>query len=101
MRVSFALALCAALWTIAALCPPSALQAAVPYLPLLRLVAGVAVVADARRLRLERYATGIGTRAIVWFALAVLEPAVVLPWYLTVRERVCSGLTPLRVAAVT
>ena len=73
------------------------LAAAVPYLPWLRLVVGAVVVADARRVGIARYATGLGTRDIVWFAVAALWPIVALPWYLTVRGCVRAGLTPVRV----
>lgn len=96
MRVSLALTLCAALVAVVSLVPNPMLTAAVPYLPWLRLVAGAVVVADARRVGIARYATGLGTRGIVWFAVAALWPIVALPWYLTVRERVRAGLTPLR-----
>ena len=96
MRVSIALLLCALLVAVVVLSPPDALQAAAPYARWLNLVAGGVVVADARRIGLARYATGIGTRPLVWFALVALWPAIVLPWYLTVRERVRAGLTPLR-----
>jgi hypothetical protein len=96
VRLSIALVLCAALVATMSFVPPRALQAAAPHVAWLRLLAGAAVVADARRLGLARYATGLGTNALVWFALASLWPAVVLPWYLTVRECVRSGLTPVR-----
>ena len=79
-----------------ALSPAAALRAAAPHLPWLRLLAGALLVADARRLGLARYATGLGTWSVVWFALGALWPIVTLPWYLTVRERVRAGLTPLR-----
>jgi uncharacterized membrane protein (GlpM family) len=97
VRLYIALALCAALVAVVSLVPKPMIAAAVPYFPWLRLVAGAVVVADARRIGIARYATGLGTRGIVWFAVAALWPIVALPWYLTVRERVRAGLTPLRV----
>lgn len=99
MRPWIAVVACAALAGLVSIVPSIALLAAVPHLPWLRLGAGILLLIDARRIRLEQYASGLGTHRIVWFLLAAAWPIVVLPWYLTVRERIQAGLTPLRAVA--
>jgi len=52
------------------------------------------VVYDARRLELRRYQTSLAWHPLWVFVLVVIFPFIVVPWYLTVRERVLQGQVP-------
>jgi hypothetical protein len=100
MRVWLAVAICVALTGIVAVLPASVVLGLVPRFGVLRLpvvaLIGAIVAADAHRLRVRDYATSFGFHPAWLWLLAALWPLVVVPWYITVRERIVTGRTPRR-----
>jgi hypothetical protein len=81
---------------LVAVTPRHIALAAMPYFTLLTLPLAGWVVYDARRIRLREYQSSLAWHPAVVFLLVALWPVVVVPWYLTVRERVLAGQTPRR-----
>ena len=96
MRVRIAIVCCALLAGLAASVPRDVLVGSLAYLRWVHVFVGVAIVVDARRLRLSDYAAGLGRRNwILWVAL-IGWPLVAVPWYLTLREWIRAGRMPRR-----
>ena len=75
---------------------PTDAEAVLPYLAAIPLILASWVVVDARRIRLRQYQTSLAWHPALLFVLAALIPIAVVPWYLTVRERILGGRTPLK-----
>ena len=99
MRVWIAVVCCACLAGLAASVPRDVLAGSLGYLRLIHLLVGIAIVLDARRIRLSEYATGSGRRNWIFWLVLLGWPFVAVPWYLTLREWIRAGRLPRRAAA--
>ena len=86
-----------AMVALVAVTPKEVALALLPYFVLLALPLAAWVVYDAHRIRLRDYQSSLAWHPAVVFLLVALWPVVVVPWYLTVRDRVLAGETPRRI----
>jgi hypothetical protein len=56
------------------------------------------VAFDSRRIRIAEYHSSLAYRPLTLFLIAASSPVIVVPWYLTARDLIKSGLTPRRVS---
>ncbi len=56
------------------------------------------VAFDSKRIQITEYHTSLAYRPLTLFLLAASSPAIVVPWYLTVRDFIKAGRTPRRVS---
>ncbi len=68
-------------------------------IPSLILAAWVAF--DSRRIRIVEYHSSLSYRPLTLFLIAAAAPVIVVPWYLTARDLIKSGLTPRRGSAAS
>ena len=98
MRVWIAVVCCVLVAGLAASVPRDVLAGSLAYVRWVHLLVVVAIIVDARRVRLSDYAAGLGTRNwVLWVAL-LGWPLVAVPWYLTLREWIRAGRMPRRAA---
>lgn len=99
MRVWIAIVCCLMLAGLAASVPRDVFAGSLAYVRWLRVIVAVAVVVDARRIRLSDYAAGLGTHNWVFWVALVGWPLVAVPWYLTLREWIRADRIPRRAGA--
>ena len=66
------------------------------WLSLIALPFATWVAVDSRRIQITQYHTSLAYRPLTLFFLAATSPAIVVPWYLTVRDMIKAGQTPRR-----
>jgi len=59
------------------------------------------VAFDSRRIRIVEFHSSLSYRPLTLFFIAATAPVIVVPWYLTARDLIKSGLTPRRVSAAS
>ncbi len=59
------------------------------------------VAFDSRRIRIVEFHSSLSYRPLTLFLIAATAPVIVVPWYLTARDLIKSGLTPRRVSAAS
>lgn len=96
MRVWIAVACCVLLAGLAASVPRDVLAGSLAYLRWVHVLVGVAIIVDARRVRLSDYAAGLGRRNWFFWIVLIGWPHVGIPWYLTLREWIRAGRMPRR-----
>ena len=100
MRVWIAIACCVLLAGLAASVPRSVLVGSLAYLRLVHVLVAVAIIVDARRVRLSDYAAGLGSRNWIFWVALIGWPLVAVPWYLTLREWIRAGRMPRRASVI-